>query len=120
MQTSARPGASIVASLLALLLSAQMPAARAGLIGADEAAGTSQSEVERAKVQSFLERADVKQRLQALGVDALASGDRVAALSDAEVHALAQRIDTLPAGGALSNQDLILILLIAILVALLL
>ena len=39
----------------------------------------------------------------------------MAALSDAEVHALAQRIDSLPAGGALSNQDLILIVLIAIL-----
>ena len=31
-------------------------------------------------------------------------------------HALAQRIDTLPAGGNLSNTDLILVLLIAILV----
>ena len=120
MQTPGRPGSAILASLLASVLTLQVPAARAGLIGAEHAAGTSQAELDRARVQSFLERADVKQRLQTMGVSGLASGDRVAALTDAEVHALAQRIDTLPAGGALSNQDLLLILLVAILVALLL
>jgi len=118
MKTPGRPASRLFASLLALLLAVQAPLARAGLIGPEAATETSQADLDRARVQSFLERADVKQRLQAMGVGALASGDRVAALSDAEVHALAQRIDTLPAGGALSNQDLILILLIAILVAL--
>lgn len=120
MQTPGRPASTIVALLLALVLALPMPAARAALIGAEDAAATSQAELDRAKVQSFVDRADVRQRLQAMGVSGLASGDRVASLTDAEVHALAQRIDTLPAGGDLSNQDLLLILLVAILVAILL
>ena len=94
------------------------PFARAELIDADALQPQSQAELDRAKVRSFLERASVKERLQAMGVNGLAAGDRVAALTDAEVHALAERIDAMPAGGALSNQDLIIILLIAILVVL--
>ena len=112
-----------VAALIALALAAPLPPARAGLIGAEDlqaVEGTSQAERDRAKVESFLERASVKERLQAMGVSGIASAARVASLDDAEVHALAQRIDTLPAGGALSNQDLIIILLVAILVVLVL
>jgi hypothetical protein len=46
--------------------------------------------------------------------------NRVAVLSDSEVHALAQKIDSMPAGGDLrnvSNSDLIIILLLLILIA---
>ena len=59
------------------------------------------------------------QRLQALGVEGVVAKDRVAAMSEEEVHALAQRIDSMPAGGALSTTDMMLILLVAILVAVL-
>ena len=57
--------------------------------------------------------------MQAMGVDGLAAKDRVAALTDQEVHALAERIDALPAGGNLGTNDIIVILLDAILVVLL-
>jgi hypothetical protein len=46
------------------------------------------------------------------------SKDRVAAMTDQEVHTLAQNIGSLPAGGSLSNNDLTLILLIVLLVLL--
>jgi hypothetical protein len=105
--------------LFALVLAVPMPPARAAMIGEEALAAGSQPEADRAKVQAFLERADVRQRLQTMGVSGLNATDRVATLSDAEVHALAQRIDALPAGGALSNNDLILIVLIAILIAIL-
>lgn len=108
--------------LPALALALHGPLAHAGLIGADRAAeATSQDEAaaDRAKVQQFLDRATVKERLQALGVDALSAQERVKSLGDAEVHALAQRIDAMPAGGALSQNDWILILLLAILLVLL-
>jgi hypothetical protein len=106
----------------ALVFALHLPA-QAGMIGPEGAVtapapdGAAQ---DRAKVQQFLDRAGVAERLQALGVDALAARDRVDAMSDAEVHALAQRMDAMPAGGSLSQNDLILVLLIAILVALLL
>jgi hypothetical protein len=54
-----------------------------------------------------------------MGVSGLVAKDRVASLTEAEVHALAQRIDAMPAGGALSANDLLIVLLIALLVAVL-
>lgn len=105
-------------AIVAAALTTQGSIARAELIGPEAVIVPSQAERERAKVESFVERATVKERLQAMGVSGLVAKDRVGALTEEEVHALAQRIDAMPAGGALSNNDLILILLIAILVAL--
>lgn len=98
----------------------QAPIVWAEIVTTDEMAVQNQTDSERTKVQSFLDRTDVKERLQALGVKGLVVKDRVAALSDEEVHALAQKIDTMPAGGnlsSLSNSDWTVILLLLILVA---
>lgn len=106
--------------LLSAALSIPAPTVLAEIVTTDEMTAQNQANSERAKVESFLERADVKQRLQALGVKGLVAGDRVAALSDQEVHVLAQKIDSLPAGGNLdnlSNSDLIVLLLVGILIA---
>jgi hypothetical protein len=112
-----------LAWILGAALACHAPLAGAGMIGPEAAMGDaapSQSDLDRAKVQQFLDQATVKERLQAMGVGALNARERVAALAPAEVHALAQRIDALPAGGALSNTDLIIVLLIAVLVVLVL
>jgi hypothetical protein len=93
------------------------PAARADIVDTQDLAAQTQTEQDRAKVQSFVERATVKEKLEAMGVDGLLAKDRVAALSEQEVHALAERIDAMPAGGTLSQMDMVVILLIAILVA---
>jgi len=112
---------AMVATMLFALLATSTMVARAELVDAGQAmAPQSQAELERAKVQDFLDRANVRERLHAMGVDGLAARDRVAAMTEEEVHALAQRIDMLPAGGALSQTDWILILLVAILVVLIL
>ena len=108
------------AVLLSMALAIPMAPARAALIGDEAVAAGSQAEADRAKVRAFLERADLRERLQAMGVSALGVGDRVASLTDAEVHALAGRIDALPAGGALSDRDILIVILIAVLVAILL
>lgn len=101
---------------LSVLMLAQAPLARAEIVDTAAVAPQNQAEQDRAKVDAFIERANVKERLVAMGVTGLVAKQRVESLSEAEVHALAQRIDTLPAGGSLSNTDLILVLLIAILV----
>lgn len=106
-----------LALAVALSLSAQAPLAQAELVDTDALATPSQVELDRAKVQAFVDRANAMERLQAMGLSGLVAKDRVASLSEAEVHALAQRVDTMPAGGDISNQDLVLILLVAILVA---
>ena len=66
--------------------------AQAGLIGTDEAVAP------RVQVKHFIDRADVASQLQALGVSPQLAQERVAALTDAEAAALADRIDRLPAG----------------------
>jgi hypothetical protein len=117
MNTPSRSACRAIAAALAMAFSAQVPLAQAEIVDTEAlaAAAPSQAELDRAKVQAFMDRANVKERMQAMGVSGLVARDRIASLNEAEVHALAERIDTMPAGGALSNTDLILILLVAIL-----
>lgn len=107
---------TLIAPVLALSLLAQAPLVHAELVGTEAMAAPSQVEFEREKIRSFVERANVKERLDAMGVSGLVTADRVAALSEAEVHAMAERIEGMPAGGALGQMDLVIILLVAILV----
>lgn len=102
--------------LLALAVGLHAPLGRAELVSTPEAASQESADSDRSKVQHFLEQATVKERLQAMGVDGIAASARVAALDQEEIHALAQRIDALPAGGNISTTEWILIVLIAILV----
>lgn len=106
--------------VMSIVLCLQAPSVLAAIVSTDEMSAQNQTAVERAKIQAFLDRAGVKDRLQALGVDGMMAQYRVAALSDPEVHALAQKIDSMPAGGNLRNMsdsDLIIILLLVILIA---
>lgn len=101
---------ALVVSILAL----SFQTANAGLIGAEQAAAPATSQ-ERAMVLSSLDRAEVVAQLQAAGVDPLAARERIRAMSDAEIHALAQDIQTAPAGGV-STWGWVAIILIAALV----
>ena len=107
-----------VLTFIALSFAIQTPLARAEMISTEQVAAEQNAQTDRAKVKEFLDRASVQARLQALGVHATLAKDRVDALTNQEVAMLAQKIDSLPAGGELSKTDLIIILLIAILVAL--
>lgn len=109
-----------LAAVFAALLAVQAPAARAGMVGTEAALAHEQATADRAKVEAFLERANVVEKMRAMGVDGIAAQERVAALSEEEAHALAQRIDSLPAGAALATTDIIIILLAVILLAIVL
>ena len=85
---------ALVVSLLALSFST----AKAGMIGADQAA-TQAAQSDRAVVMNVLNRSETVAQLQANGVDPQTARDRVNAMTDQEVHALAQDIQTAPAGG---------------------
>jgi hypothetical protein len=71
---------------------------QAGMIGTDQASTIASAQAERAAVTSLLNRADTVSELQSLGLDASVASARVAAMTDAEVHTLAGRINALPAG----------------------
>jgi hypothetical protein len=102
--------------VLGAALCLQASAAMAGIVTTDNLAPQHQTATEKSRVQAFVDRAEVRDKLKTLGVDQSLVKARVAAMTDQEAHALAQRIDSMPAGGTLSNNDLILILLIVILV----
>jgi len=75
---------------------------------------------ERERVITLVERPDVAKALERMGIPADQAKARVGAMSESEVASLAGKLDALPAGGALSNQDLILILIVVLLVVILL
>lgn len=79
------------------LLALSFQTAKAGLIGADQAAASS-APTERALVLSTLDRSDVQSQLQQAGVDPLAARERVQSMTDQEIHAMAQDMQTAPAG----------------------
>lgn len=86
--------------LLAILVSASLasatPAARAGMLPTDSVVS------DRARVAAALERSDIRAALAAHGVNPAEAQRRVAALADDEVAQLAEKVDTLPAGGGSS------------------
>ncbi|WP_439888904.1 PA2779 family protein [Pseudomonas sp. MBLB4123] len=108
--------AFLVACLGAAL---QMPA-HAQMIGTAEVLAAQTDPADRDALRQFLDRHDVAEQLQAMDVPAVEARKRVDALTPAEAASLVQRIDALPAGGALSGSDVIIILLVAILVVLIL
>lgn len=89
--------------------------AQAGVVGTDEALAA----VERERVKELVQRPELARELQALGVAPGDAAARVDAMSDAEVRELAGRLDALPAGGALTTNELLILVLVLILVALL-
>jgi hypothetical protein len=100
---------ALVVSLLAL----SFTTARAGMIGADQAAAAGAPQLDRGMVMSVLDRADTAAQLQAQGVDPQMARERVATMSDQEVRALAQDMQTAPAGAALHAGGWLAIIVIA-------
>lgn len=101
MQFSRRLRALSIALAAALLWAgAVTPAARAAVVSTEAALAVSAGgDAHRAQVEDFLARADVREQLEALGVDAEGAQSRVALLTDQEASQLAAQIDELPAGG---------------------
>jgi len=117
-----KPYRALCISLLATALCLQAPLARAAIVGTDQLTAQHNRDAERARIHAFLDRASVRNKIQALGLEGVDATARVAAMSDQEVHAVAERIDALPAGGnpaGFTNDQLIIVLLIVILVAVL-
>ncbi|MGD9599310.1 MAG: PA2779 family protein [Steroidobacteraceae bacterium] len=90
----------VVALTLAAFMAAVVPApAHAAMIGTTAAVAATQRAENLARVDSVLARADVQQRLTALGVEPQAAHDRAAALTDTELANFATRLGQAPAGG---------------------
>lgn len=73
--------------------------AHAELVSAHSVNAAIRAESARQKLDRYLEREDVRAGLEQSGVEPAAARARVDALSDAEVTAIAGKMESLPAGG---------------------
>ncbi len=90
--------------LIAALVIGSLPAVAAApnseLVGTAAVLDASTIQQDREHIQDVLAREDVQRQLQLQGVDADEVQARVAALSDAEVSEMADRLDQMPAGAS--------------------
>ena len=91
----------------------------AGMIGTDNVAAGAQANNERERVKSLVARPEVAKQLQALGVPPDKAQARVDAMTDSEVRTLAGRLDALPAAGAFSDWQWVMIIIGIVIIALL-
>lgn len=87
----------LILSMLTVGLPLQ--SAFAGMVGTDQTLSHQLAVQDRAKINAFLDRADVLAQLQNQGVNASEAKARVYALTDEEAHNIAGKLDQLPAGG---------------------
>ena len=85
-------------ALVVSMLTLSFQTANAGMIGAEQAAAAGAAQTDRGLVMSVLDRAETTAQLQAQGIDPTLARQRVAAMTDQEVQALAQDIQAAPAG----------------------
>lgn len=109
-------GRRIGAILCALLLLAPFAGpAQAGMIGTGRVLHDAGTEVRREALVRLLERDEVRAELEAMGVPGDSARERVQRLTDREVAQLHGQVAGLPAGGDLSNAQVILLILLIVL-----
>lgn len=85
-----------------ILFAGTLQSAQAALISSEQVAQSSAistAEQDRARIASALAREDVRAELVKYGVEPAQVEERVAALTDEEVGAMADQLDNAPAGG---------------------
>jgi hypothetical protein len=89
--------------------------AQATLIGTEQVARAAAGQNDdRARIDAALARSDVRDQLQALGVDPQHAAERIASLTDEEAARLAQALDSAPAGGSLIGAVVFVFVLLLI------
>ena len=91
-----------------------VPMAQAELVSTYNLALVDAVESDRQKLDTWLQREDVRAELVRNGVNPEQAAARVAALSDAEAAAIAGRIDSLPAGGDIIGAIVIVFIVLLI------
>ena len=113
-----RRGVALVLAVTMWVISMPLGVAQAALVSTEQVLARGDGAAERARVLAFLDRADVREQIVALGVDPLEAAARVRALSDAQVREIAGQLDQLPAGqsavGAVVGAILIIFLVLLV------
>src|SRR5512146_2913764 len=88
-----------VLMLSMISMSVWLPSAHAGMVSSEQVVASQAAQQDRDRLRAMFDRQDVREQLQARGVDADAARARVDALTDAEVASINGQLDSLPAGG---------------------
>lgn len=100
----------LIASVLSLSIS--VPGAQAALVNSEQVIASQAAQHDRERIRAMFERSDVRDQLQARGVDADAAKARVDALTDQEIASISGKLDSLPAGGNGVIEALIFIFIV--------
>ena len=97
---SYKPGKAMIAAVTFAFSMTLLPVgpAHAGMISTDRVIQQDRVNSDRERVSAFIARDDVRKEFQKQGVNPDEAAARVAALSDAEIGQIADRLDSLPAG----------------------
>ena len=87
-----------VMALVMLMVSMPFGLAQAGMVSTDQVIDQAAVAETRERGIDFLARDDVRQQMEALGIDSDEATARAANMTDAEVMQLAGQLDQLPAG----------------------
>lgn len=90
---------SRVVMLSMLAMGLPMQSAFAVMVDTNQTVAHEMASQDRAKINAFLDRADVVAQLQKRGVTSDQAKARVYAMTDVEAHNIAGKLDQLPAGG---------------------
>lgn len=102
---------AVVAGVVVALVATTTPTpVQARIVGTEEALAAAAADsgagavasrgYDRASIDALFARDDVRVQLESLGVDPQQARERVQALDDAQVQALAERLEQMPAGGS--------------------
>ncbi len=105
-------------ALVMFLSVAPLSAVNAAMISTDDVIELGATAADRERLQALLAREDIRDQLEALGVDPNMAATRVAGLSDSEVQQIVNQLDELPAGqdaaGAIIGAALAILVILLI------
>ena len=113
-------GRTMVRLMTAVMMLVSMPIgyAQAGMVTTDQVLDAASLVEARENVEAFFARDDVRQQMEALGVDPDEAVSRAATMTDAEVMQIAGQLEQLPAGqdalSAILGAALIIFLILLI------
>ena len=106
---------TLMSSVLSAALIVTSIPLRAEMIGTGQVLTQNARDAHVAQLQAFINRDEVRDQMEALGVDSTLASERVAALTDSELQQLSSDIENLPAGGDGLGIVLVVLLILILL-----
>lgn len=101
----------LVAGIVSVVFIFGLGQASAGLYGSDEVVAQQQHQYSQQQVLAFVDNAEVQQKLIELGVSPDDAKQRIASMTTAELDALNNQLNEMPAGGIVGTIVTVLVVI---------